>query len=160
MEMQNLKWLIFIIKKDLDISERIIKCKNENDNMELEVGRFSNKVILENNPGQAGRLSLRVGIVLFNEGITLSYAEFFEGVDNNNNNIKDYSPFTPFPCLSDKTEPRPFVLFYDPKIEDNQPYYRGPIVVYGGATSAFYDYKEEGTGRLIRSISYWLIRQA
>lgn len=82
--------------------------------MELEVGRFSNKVVLKNNPGQAGRLSLRVGITLFNEGITLSYAESFEGVDNNTN-IKDYSPFIPYVCLSDKTKPRPFVLYYDPK---------------------------------------------
>ena len=75
-----------------------------------------------------------------------------------NNNIKDYSPFTPFACLSDKTESRPFVLFYDPKIENNQTFSRGPIIVHEGSTYAFYDYKEEETGRIITSISLWLIR--
>ena len=154
----NFKMVGFYNNKNLDASERIIKCKEGDENMKLEVGRFSNKVVLENSPGQAGRLSLRVGIMLFNEGITLSYAESIKGVDENNNPIKDYSPFTPFACLSDKTEPRPFVLFYDPKIEESQPYSRGPIVVHGGSTSAFYDYKEEGTGKLIRSIACWLVR--
>ena len=154
----NFKMVGFYNNKNLNVSERIIKCKEGNENMELEVGRFSNKVVLENRPGDAGRLSLRVGITFFNEGITLSYAESIKGVDKNNNLIKDYCPFTPFACLSDKTDPRPFVLFYDPKIEVNQPYSRGPIVVHGGSTSAFYDYKEEGTGRLIRSIACWLVR--
>ena len=143
----------FYNNKNIDISGRIIKYNEGNNNKELEVGRFSNKIVLENSPGQAGRLSLRVGIMLFNEGITLSYAKSFGGVDENNNLIKDYTPFTPFACLSDKTEPRPFVRFYDPKIEEKQLYSRGPIIVHGGSAYAFYDYQEEGTGRLIRSLA-------
>ena len=100
-------------------------------------------------PGKAKkRLSLRIGLNTFSEGITLSYAETFDKSEN-------YRPFTPFAYLSDPEHKRPFILYYDPKIENG----RGPIVVHGGFTSAFYDFKETGTGRLVISISCWLIRK-
>ena len=35
----------------------------------------------------------------------------------------------------------------------------GPIVVHGGFTSAFYDFEQNGTGRLVISIACWLIRK-
>ena len=57
--------------------------------------------------------------MLFNEGITLSYAKSFWGVDENNNLIKDYTPFTPFACLSDKTEPRLLSYFMTQKLKKN-----------------------------------------
>lgn len=125
-ESAKFKMADFYNNKNLDISERTIKSNEGNDNMELEVENFNNKFVLINSPGQTGRLSLRVGIILFNEGITLSYADSFEGKDNNNK-IKDYSPFTQFSCLSNKTEPKPFILFYDSKIEENQSYSRGQL---------------------------------
>ena len=42
-----------------------------------------------------------------------------------------------------------------PKVETK----RGPIVLHGGFTSAFYDFQEDGTGRLVISIACWLIRK-
>ena len=84
----------------------------------------------------------------FSEGITLSYAE-------TPNNSEDYSPFTPFAYLTDPNNKRPFILYYDPKVETG----RGPIVVHGGFTSAFYDFQQDGTGRLVISIACWLIRK-
>ena len=100
-------------------------------------------------PGKADkRLSLRIGLIKFSEGRTLSYAE-------TNDNSEDYSPFTPFAYLTDPTKKRPFILYYDPKIETK----RGPIVLHGGFTSAFYDFEEEGTGRLVISIACWLMRK-
>ena len=120
----------FVLETNL-LPSKYLKFKETHDesakfNMELEVENFNNKFVLINSPGQTGRLSLRVGIILFNEGITLSYADSFEGKDNNNK-IKDYSPFTQFSCLSNKTEPKPFILFYDSKIEENQSYSRGQL---------------------------------
>ena len=101
-------------------------------------------------PGKADkRLSLRIGLHTFSEGITLSYAE---KIDNN----KDYSPFVPFAYLSDPESKKPFILYYDPKIEPGK---GGPIVVHGGFTSAFYDFEQTGTGRLVISIACWLIRR-
>ena len=103
-------------------------------------------------PGEAEeRLSLRIGLNKFSEGITLSYAETFDNSEN-------YKPFTPFAYLSDPTKLRPFILDYDPKIK-KKGLSRGPIVVHGGFTSAFYDFQEEGTGRLVISIACWLIRK-
>ena len=100
-------------------------------------------------PGKANkRLSLRIGLNTFSEGITLSYAETFD-------KSEDYRPFTPFAYLSDPKNKRPFILYYDPKIETG----RGPIVVHGGFTSAFYDFEQTGTGRLVISIACWLIRR-
>jgi len=100
-------------------------------------------------PGKANiRLSLRIGLHTFSEGITLSYAE---KIDNN----KDYSPFVPFAYLSDPESKKPFILYYDPKIEPGK---GGPIVVHGGFTSAFYDFEQTGTGRLVISIACWLMR--
>ena len=100
-------------------------------------------------PGKADkRLSLRIGLIKFSEGISLSYAE-------TSDNSEDYSPFTPFAYLTDPTKRRPFILYYDPKVETK----RGPIVLHGGFTSAFYDFQEDGTGRLVISIACWLIRK-
>ena len=100
-------------------------------------------------PGKATRrLSLRIGLHTFSEGITLSYAEKID-------NSKDYSPFVPFAYLTDPDYKRPFILYYDPKVETHQ----GPIVVHGGFTSAFYDFEQTGTGRLVISIACWLIRR-
>jgi hypothetical protein len=59
-------------------------------------------------PGKAQkRLSLRIGLNTFSEGITLSYAKTFD-------KSEDYRPFTPFAYLSDKEHKRPFILYYDP----------------------------------------------
>ena len=112
-------------------------------------GFFTSEHFLES-PGKAERLSLRIGLNKFSEGITLSYAETFDKSEN-------YKPFTPFAYLTDPKNRRPFILYYDPKIKgDNS---RGPIVVHGGFTSAFYDFEQDGTGRLVISISCWLIRK-
>ena len=101
-------------------------------------------------PGKADkRLSLRIGLHKFSEGITLSYAEKID------KSKEDYTPFTPFAYLSDRENKRPFILYYDPKVETGQ----GPIVIHGGFTSAFYDFNEDGTGRLVISIACWLIRK-
>ena len=99
-------------------------------------------------PGKADRLSLRIGLSRFSEGITLSYAE-------TSDNSEDYEPFIPFAYLTDQQKKRPFILYYDPQIEIG----RGPIVLHGGFTSAFYDFQEDGTGRLVISIACWLIRK-
>lgn len=114
-------------------------------------GYFKSDHFLES-PGKADiRLSLRIGLNKFSEGITLSYAETFDKSEN-------YFPFTPFAYLTDPEKPRPFILYYDPKV-GNGKISRGPIVVHGGFTSAFYDFKEDGTGRLVISIACWLIRK-
>ena len=114
-------------------------------------GFFKSDHFLES-PGKADiRLSLRIGLNRFSEGITLSYAETFDKSEN-------YFPFTPFAYLTDPEKLRPFILYYDPKIKEGKTS-RGPIVVHGGFTSAFYDFKEDGTGRLVISIACWLIRK-
>ena len=102
-------------------------------------------------PGEADRLSLRIGLYKFSEGITLSYAETFDKSEN-------YFPFKPFAYLTDPINKRPFILYYDPKIKKGQ-ISRGPIVLHGGFTSAFYDFQQDGTGRLVISIACWLIRK-
>ena len=127
--------------------DRFIYVKGTQKN---EYGFFTPTQFLES-PGEAERLSLRIGLNKFSEGITLSYAETF-------NNSEDYSPFTPFAYLTDPSKKRPFILYYDPKIKKGE-ISRGPIVVHGGFTSAFYDFKEDGTGRLVISIACWLIRK-
>ena len=95
------------------------------------------------------RYSLRHGITEFHEGITLSYAKT---IDNSNN----FLPFRPFAYLTDKTKEKPFILYYEPLIEEKKS--RGPIVVHGGFTSAFYEFTNEGTGKLLSSIACWLVR--
>ena len=72
-------------------------------------------------------------------------------------NSENYKPFTPFAYLTDPKNKRPFILYYDPKIKGDIS--RGPIVIHGGFTSAFYDFEQDGTGRLVISISCWLIRK-
>ena len=112
-------------------------------------GYFEPDIYLKCLPGKAKkRFSLRLGLNTFSEGITLSYAQTFDNSEN-------YRPFTPFAYLSDPFHKRPFILYYDPKIETGM----GPIVVHGGFTSAFYDFEQTGTGRLVISIACWLIRK-
>ena len=128
-----------------NIDEKYIYEKGEKNTMN---GFFEPKDILDP-PGKAEiRLSLRIGLNKFSEGITLSYAETFDKTE-------DYRPFTPFAYLTDPRKKRPFILYYDPKVETG----RGPIVIHGGFTSAFYDFQQEGTGRLVISIACWLIRK-
>ena len=95
------------------------------------------------------RYSLRIGIKEFHEGITLSYAKTL-------NNTKNYAPFQPFAYLTDKNQEKPFILYYEPLIGGEES--RGPIVVHGGFTSAFYEFKNDGTGKLLSSIACWLLR--
>jgi len=118
------------------------------DDKNSKNGFFEPETFLKS-PGKADiRLSLRIGLNRFSEGTTPSNAETFDGSEN-------YSPFTPFAYLTDQRKKRPFILYYDPKVEIG----RGPIVIHGGFTSAFYDFNEEGTGRLVISIACWLIRK-
>ena len=123
-----------------------------NEEKGIKSGKFCQDTQLKDKPGEKDRLSLRVGIKVFNEGITLSYAKSLDEKNKHN-----YSPFTPFSCLSDKSEEKSFILYYDPIINKNG-FSRGPIVVHGGFTSAFYDFEKEGTGRLVTSIACWLAR--
>ena len=67
-----------------------------------ENGFFTSAQFLKS-PGEADRLSLRIGLNKFSEGITLSYAETFDNSEN-------YSPFTPFAYLTDPSKKRPFIL--------------------------------------------------
>ena len=127
--------------------ERFIYVKGKQKNKN---GYFQPEHFYES-PGEADRLSLRIGLNKFSEGITLSYAETFDNSEN-------YKPFTPFAYLSDPTKLKPFILYYDPKIK-KEGISRGPIVIHGGFTSAFYDFQEDGTGRLVISIACWLIRK-
>jgi len=115
-------------------------------------GKFKPEIKLPP-PGKCNdRLSLRPGLIKFNEGITLSYAECPNG-------LNDYSPFIPFAYLTDMKKERPFILYYDPKMKAQaQAINQGPIVIHGGFTSAFYDFKFDGTGRLVTSIACWLVR--
>ena len=113
------------------------------------IGTFKNEDIIKT-PGFKERYSLRIGITKFFEGETLSYAK-------KNDINSNYEPFTPFAYLTDPNEEKPFILYYDPKIKENGQS-RGPIVVHGGFTSAFYEFENEGTGRLVISIACWLIR--
>ena len=101
-------------------------------------GFFKRDHFLES-PGETDRLSLRIGLYRFSEGITLSYAE--------TSDKSDYSPFVPFAYLTDPEKKRPFILYYDPKIKGKIS--RGPIVIHGGFTSAFYDFQEDGAGKLV-----------
>ena len=104
---------------------------------------FENEQFLES-PGETDRLSLRIGLNRFSEGITLSYAETFDNSEN-------YTPFKPFAYITDSKK-RPFILYYDPKIK-KEGISRGPIVIHWGVTSAFYDFEQDGTGRLAISIA-------
>jgi hypothetical protein len=108
------------------------------------------------------RISLRPGLVTFWEGHTISSA-----ADPSNQPISsptDLWPFTAFAWTSEPANPpRPFVLFYDPKITSETLECPGPIVIHGGFTSAFSEFCDPnslngGTGRLIISIACWLTR--
>ncbi|OUM69791.1 hypothetical protein PIROE2DRAFT_57210 [Piromyces sp. E2] len=133
-----------------DFRKKYIVSMNPNNKNEKKHGKFKKDIKLSP-PGKCyDRLSLRPGLVIFSEGITLSYAEC-------SNRIEDYSPFTPFAYLTDKSKERPFILYYDPKMKEGK-INQGPIVVHGGFTSGFYDFSFEGTGRLVTSIACWLVR--
>jgi hypothetical protein len=106
------------------------------------------------------RVSLRPGLVTFFEGITIAAA-----VNSSRQPLSSESelwPFTPFAWTSEPAaNPRPFILFYDPKIPPGQTETAGPIVLHGGFTSAFCQFGDDktgGTGRLIISIACWLTR--
>ena len=131
-----------------NLEDKMIRVYDGKNNKKC--GTFSEEIFY-GKPGKRERLSLRLGLVEFNEGITLSYAQTF---DNSNN----YYPFIPFAYLSKKDEEKPFILYYDPKIKENEEFSRGPIIIHGGFTSSFYDFEEEGTGILIISITCWLRR--
>ncbi len=127
--------------------KKFINCNNSS---EIKAGTFDSTIKIKSPGEYKERLSLRPGLIKFSEGITLSYAVNEDGND-------DYSPFTPFAYLTDKNDkPKPFILYYDPKIKEAIS--RGPIVVHGGFTSAFYDFDFDGTGRLVISIACWLVR--
>jgi len=119
------------------------------------------------------RLSLRLGLLKFNEGDTVSFA-YDEDSNKTLCSEDELRSFTPFAFTTkDVNPPQPFILFYDPKIKGDQIRYyldgkerifeeppRGPIVIHGGFTSAFGDFSqdEKGTGRLIVSIACWIAR--
>ncbi|KAG4105393.1 hypothetical protein H8356DRAFT_1027608 [Neocallimastix lanati (nom. inval.)] len=133
-----------------DLNKKYIVSMEPNNKNKKKYGKFKYDIKLPP-PGKCrDRLSLRPGLVRFSEGITLSYAECSNG-------IEDYSPFTPFAYLTDKSKEKPFILYYDPKMKENK-INQGPIVVHGGFTSGFYDFSFEGTGRLVTSIACWLVR--
>jgi hypothetical protein len=70
-------------------------------------------------------------------------------------------PFTPFAWTSeDATQPRPFILFHDPKCLSPDLDSHGPVVLHEGFKSAFSEFGDDqrGTGRLIISIAYCLSR--
>jgi len=134
-----------------DFNKKYVVAFNYNNINNNKNGTFKSEVKLPP-PGECNeRISLRPGLIRFSEGITLSYAEC-------TNQIEDYSPFIPFAYLTDTSKERPFILYYDPKIKKDKEINQGPIVVHGGFTSAFYDFTFDGTGRLITSIACWLVR--
>ncbi|ORX61262.1 hypothetical protein BCR36DRAFT_408210 [Piromyces finnis] len=133
-----------------DFNKKYIVSLNPKNINENKNGKFKPDIKIPP-PGKCkDRISLRPGLRKFSEGITLSYAEC---ADKGNN----YSPFIPFAYLTDTTKERPFILYYDPKMNDGD-INQGPIVVHGGFTSAFYDFSFDGTGRLVTSIACWLVR--
>ena len=134
----------YMRKKEVNSNISIYK-----DEYKTKCGTYEKKELLET-PGSAKRYSLRIGIEQFFEGETLSYAK---KIDNNSN----YEPFSPFAYLTDKTKEKPFILYYDPKIKEDG-LSRGPIIVHGGSTSAFYEFEKEGAGKLIISSACWLLR--
>ena len=128
-----------------DVVDKTIGELNTNKN-----DKFSPEETLEpiGNDKSITRKSLRIGLVKFYEGITLSYAQKID-------QSKNYEPFTPFAFTDSNHGEKPFILFYDPKIEEDL---RGPIVIHGGYTSAFYEFSKDGTGKLVISIACWLAR--
>ena len=124
----------------------------KSDNSKSKRATFDSRLLLDYiGKEETKRLSLRVGMKYFNEGITLSYAKTYDNSEN-------YEPFNAFAYLTDKEKDKPFILYYDPKIDPLKVDNRGPIVVHGGFTSAFYEFTKEGTGLLIISIACWLGR--
>ena len=79
---------------------KIIGAYDEKDNKKFGT---SSKKIFFYKPGKTERFSLRVGLIEFNEGITLSYAQTF---DKSNN----YYPFIPFAYLLKKMKKN--LLYY------------------------------------------------
>ena len=131
--------------------DKYIKVRNDSSSDSKRATFDSKELLFPPGKGEIKRLSLRVGMKYFNEGITLSYAKTY---DNSNN----YEPFSAFAYSTDDKKDKAIILYYDPKINPNNKYNRGPIVVHGGFTSAFYEFTNEGTGKLIISIACWLGR--
>jgi hypothetical protein len=97
-------------------------------------------------------------LVQFYEGNTISYA--VNSSDSPLTKLNYLCPFTPFAwAFENVSPPRPFILFYDPKFSSHS-FSPGPIVLHGGFTSAFYEFRDDkyATGRLIISIACWLTR--
>ncbi|KAA6355602.1 MAG: hypothetical protein EZS28_048871, partial [Streblomastix strix] len=134
-------------------------------------GHF-NPILKLDAPGPAKqRSTLRPGLIKFSEGNTISYA--VDDKDQPLTTAEQLWPFTPFAWTSENVDPpRPFILFFDPKIpQESEAQYcsetcegaktsPGPIVLHGGFTSAFSEFgqDEKGMGRLVVSISCWLTR--
>ncbi|KAA6394322.1 MAG: hypothetical protein EZS28_010148, partial [Streblomastix strix] len=131
-----------------------------------------NPILKLDAPGPAKqRSTLRPGLIKFSEGNTISFA--VDDKDQPLTTAEQLWPFTPFAWTSENvTPPRPFILFFDPKIPpESEAMYcsdtcqgatpsPGPIVLHGGFTSAFSEFGEDqkGMGRLVVSISCWLTR--
>ena len=147
----NFKMTGNYINKDTEINEKG-KIYRMNENEIKKSGKFINEYTIET-PRNKLRFFPTVGVIVFNEGITLSYAERID-------KTKEIELFKPIAYLSDKEHKRSFILYYDPKINDEKEnkISRGPIIVHGGLTSAFYEFKLEGTGKIIKSIALWLAR--
>ena len=129
-------------------SDGIIYRMNENEKLNA---KFDNKTTIET-PRKRKRYFPAIGVFKFYEGITLSYAEKIKKEN-------EIELFKPIAYLSDMENLRPFILYYDPKVsEDKNQISRGPIVIHGGLTSAFYEYDYDGTGSIIKSIALWLSR--
>ncbi|KAA6401690.1 MAG: putative CAMK family protein kinase [Streblomastix strix] len=132
---------------------------------------FSPKVHLEAPGPSKKRISLRLGLIKFSEGNTISFA-----VDEKVRPLttaEQLWPFTAFAWTSENVDPlHPFIQFFDPKIsKESEASYcsetcqgstlsPGPIVLLGGFTSAFSEFGEDekGSGRLVVSITCWLTR--
>jgi MoxR-like ATPase len=112
-------------------------------------------------PGRARKRSpLRTGLVKFYEGNTISYATNDDGSPITEDS--NLWPFQPFAFTSEQVSPpRPFIVFHDAKITSDNLECPGPVVIHGGFTSAFSEFKDDttrGTGRLIISIACWMVR--
>ena len=139
----------YIINKK-ETKNDIIYRLNKDEKPQNKGGRFIFEEKFIESPGKRPRFSITRGFVKFHEGKTLSYAKKID-------ESKEIELFTEVAYLSDKNSEKAFVLYYDPKIDENG-ISRGPIVIHGGLTSAFYEFKEDGTGQFIKSIAIWLGR--
>eukprot|EP00767_Chilomastix_cuspidata_P000693 gnl/Chilomastix_cuspidata/119.p1 GENE.gnl/Chilomastix_cuspidata/119~~gnl/Chilomastix_cuspidata/119.p1 ORF type:complete len:3798 (+),score=939.71 gnl/Chilomastix_cuspidata/119:6300-17693(+) len=107
-------------------------------------------------PGGAMRFGLGAGIQRFYEGVTVAHLTDAKGRDLQPTNLW---PFVPFTTSSEARtgSPRTIIAFYDPvSLPGPLSFTPGPIVLHGGFTSAFVEFAEDGTGRLVTGIACWL----